>query len=290
MKYDSKGEKTFYFINYIILTLLGISTLFPFINLIAKSMSSNSEVISGLVTLYPKGFQLDAYKYVLSQGQFVNSFKVSLFVTIVGTIMSMIMTVMAAYPLSKPELKGRKIFLLMYIFVMLFGGGMIPNYLLIKSLGMLNTVWSLILPGMIAVFNMLIVKNFFEGLPESVEESAKIDGASDIKILFSIVLPMAIPVIATVGLFYVVSYWNNYMNAVLYITKPTLKPLQQYLYDLVASADAIKKGGGTIDIDQAMNLSTDTVTAATITVPIILVYPFLQKYFVKGITIGSVKG
>ena len=296
MRFETRGEKIFYVINYILLTLFALTTLLPFMNLLAKSMSSNSEVISGAVTIYPKGFQMDAYKYVLKQGQFVNSFKVSIFVTIVGTFISMIMTVMTSYPLSKPHLKGRKFFLMLYIFAMLFGGGMVPTYLLVKSLNLINTVWSLILPGMISIFNMLIVKNYFEGLPESIEESAKIDGASDTTVLFRIVLPMALPVLATVSLFYAVGYWNNYMSAILYITKPNLKPLQQYLNDMIANAEAIREGiGGTgnIDPDQAMNLTTATITATTIivsTVPILCVYPFLQKYFVKGITIGSVKG
>lgn len=266
--------------------------LFPLLNVLAKSLSSNVAVTSGLVGLLPKDFQLDTYKYVLKDSQVLSSLKVTVLVTAVGTAGSMLVTIMTAYPLSKKDLKGRRVMMLMIMFAMLFNGGMVPNYLIVKSLGLLNNIGALILPNMLNIFNMIIVKSFFEELPESVEESARLDGASNMRILFNIVLPMSLPIIASVGLFYTVDYWNTYFNAVMYITKPSLKPLQQYLYDLVTqSSDIMSNSTGSID--QMMNISSESVRCASIivaTLPILCAYPFLQKYFVKGLTVGAVKG
>lgn len=288
----SVGERTFNVINIVILTLAAISMLFPLLNVLAKSLSSNVAVTSGLVGLLPKDFQLDTYKYVLKDSQVLSSLKVTVLVTAVGTAGSMLVTIMTAYPLSKKDLKGRRVMMLMIMFAMLFNGGMVPNYLIVKSLGLLNNIGALILPNMLNIFNMIIVKSFFEELPESVEESARLDGASNMRILFNIVLPMSLPIIASVGLFYAVDYWNTYFNAVMYITKPSLKPLQQYLYDLVTqSSDIMSNSTGSID--QMMNISSESVRCASIivaTLPILCAYPFLQKYFVKGLTVGAVKG
>ncbi|SDE25443.1 putative aldouronate transport system permease protein [Paenibacillus sp. UNCCL117] len=287
----SISEKIFDIVNILLLTLLGLATLLPFLHVVAKSLSSQVAVSLGEVLFLPKGLQFDTFQYVLNQGQFQSSFRVSVFVTVVGTAIGLLLTVMAAYPLSKPRLAGRKLFLMGYIFIMLFSGGMIPNYLLFKSLGLVNTIWALIIPGLVSVFNMLLVKTFLEQLPESIEESARIDGAGNIMVLFRIVLPMAMPVLAAVGLFYAVHYWNGYFAAVLYITKPELKPLQQFLYELISQSTM--DAGGDFDIERAMNNDPESIRAATIilsTLPILCLYPFLQKYFVKGITIGSVKG
>ncbi|RAV01709.1 carbohydrate ABC transporter permease [Paenibacillus sp. YN15] len=290
MRKTTLGEKIFDTFNIVLLTLLGAATLLPFLHVVAKSMSSQVAVSLGKVTFLPIGIQFGTFQYVLNQAQFLNSFRNSVIIAVAGTVMGLILTVMAAYPLSKPQLKGRKFFMMCYIFIMLFSGGIIPNFLLYKTLGLLNTMWALIIPGLVSVFNMLLVKTFFEQLPESVEESARMDGASNFKILFRIVLPMALPVLAAVGLFYAVHYWNSYFAAVLYITKPSLKPLQQFLYELISQSVT---ESGNLDIDRAMNSDPESIRAATIilsTLPILCLYPFLQKYFVKGITIGSVKG
>lgn len=283
-------EKIFDIVNIVLLTLLGLATLLPFLHVVAKSLSSQVAVSLGKVTFLPVGLQFGTYQYVLNQSQFLNSFRVSAIITVVSTMLGLLLTVMAAYPLSKPHLKGRKLFLRCYVFIMLFSGGMIPNYMLYKSFGMLNTIWALIVPGLVSVFNMLLVKTFLEQLPESIEESARMDGAGNITVLFRIVLPMALPVVAAVGLFYAVQYWNGYFAAVLYITKPDLKPLQQFLYELISQS--VMETGTDFDIDRAMNSDPESIRATTIilsTLPILCVYPFLQKYFVKGITIGSVK-
>lgn len=289
----SKGEKIFTIINYLFFTLFSLATLFPFVNLVAKSLSSDAAVVSGAVTFWPVDFQTGTYQYVLGNKQFINSFLVTIFVTILGTITGLIMTVITAYPLSKPRLRGRKTLLIIFVFTMLFNGGLIPTYLVIQNLNLLNKIWVLILPAMINVFNLLIMKNYFESLPESIEESAKIDGASNITILLKIILPLSKPVLATIALFFAVAHWNSYFSAMIYITKPELKPLQLYLKELVASTADVLKQAGYVDAEGLLNATPEAVQAAAIvtaTLPILLVYPFLQKYFVKGVLIGSVKG
>lgn len=284
----------FMIINVFILCLFAVITLLPFMHVVAKAFSGEGPVIAGLVSFWPKQFQIDTVLYVLKKPEFLGSFRVSVIVTVVGTALGMFLTVTAAYPLSKPKLKGRKLFLYIFVFIMLFHAGMVPNYLLFRSLKLTNTIWALVFSGTFSVFNMFVVKNYFESLPESIEEAARIDGASNIYTLIKVVLPMSSPVLATVILFYGVAFWNNYMSGVLYITDASLKPLQQYLYDLINEAlNTFDEAGNIRDINAAMNLTGESVRAATIvvsTVPILLVYPSLQKYYVKGITIGSVKG
>ncbi|MGI6636124.1 MAG: carbohydrate ABC transporter permease [Christensenellales bacterium] len=294
MKRKTLGEVIFINFCTFCMIIFAIITLLPCMNVLAKSVSSEGAVMTGSVKFLPVGFQLGTYRYVLDTVEFVNGLKVSVIVTIVGTICAMFLTTTVAYPLSKPTMVGRKFFMLLFVFVMLFSGGMIPNYMLYRSLGLTNTILALILPGMCSVFNILLVKTFYEQLPESVEESARIDGASNFRTLFSVVIPMSMPVIATVSLYYSVSYWNSYFAGILYITRPALKPLQQYLYELV-QASQVSPDANTIttDMTQYMNTSPESVRAATIflaTAPILMVYPFLQRYFVKGINIGSVKG
>jgi len=289
---ERQGERVFRVLNAVFLGLLSITTILPFLNVLAKSLSSEAAVTAGHVSFWPVDLQLGTFAYVLRESQFLSSFRVSVFVTAVGTVLAMSLTVITAYPLSKPKLKFRRLFMMLYVFIMLFSGGMVPSYLLYKALGLLDRVWALITPSLISVFNILLVKTFFEQLPEEVEESARLDGASNLVVLFRLVLPMALPVLATVSLFFAVGYWNSYFSAVLYISRPALKPLQQYLYDLITMSLI---GDPTVaqNMDLQMNLTPDGIRSATIivsTVPILLVYPFLQKYFVKGITIGSVKG
>jgi putative aldouronate transport system permease protein len=290
----SVGEKLFTVFNYTVFILMALTTIFPFINLIAKSLSSEAAVISGIVTVWPVDFQLGTYKYVVQNSMFMNAFKVSLTVTICGTLLGLFMTTLAAYPLSKPRLRGRKWFILMYIFTMLFSGGLIPTYLLMQKLNLIDELPVLFLPAMVNVYNMLIIKNYFESLPESLEESAKLDGASNMTILWRIMLPLSLPVLATIGLFFAVQFWNDYFASLIYINSAHLKPLQLYLKELfVSSSDVFLRAGGEINVDAAMNASPQAIQAASIllaTLPILLVYPFLQKYFVKGVLVGSVKG
>ncbi len=281
-------------VNIAAMILVGLITLLPVMNVVSKAFSSEGHVIAGNVLFWPIEFQIDTVKHVLTTPEFGRAFSVSVIVTLFGTLGAMFLTVTAAYPLSKPDLRGRKFFLYIFVFIMLFNAGMVPNYILYRSLHLTNTIFALIFNGMFSVFNLFLVKNYFESLPEVIEEAAKIDGASNLRAFFQIVLPMSLPVLATVTLFYGVGYWSSYFAGVMYITDANLKPLQQYMYDLITQATSIQDAsGGYTDIDQAMNISGENVRSATIvvsTVPILLLYPFLQRYFVKGITIGSVKG
>ncbi|WP_079912793.1 carbohydrate ABC transporter permease [Paenibacillus sp. 32352] len=275
---------------YILLLICGLITLLPLVNVLSKALSEESAVISGQVGLIPVGFQLETMKYVVSSAQFLHSISVSLFITIVGTLLSILLTAITAYPLSKRHLPGISLILILFIFTMMFNGGIIPNYLLIKQLHLVNSLWSIILPALISVFNMLVIKSYYESLPEALEESAKMDGARNLTILFRIVLPLSGPVLATIALFYAVYFWNDYFNPMLYITSPSLKPLQLYLRDIVLDADSSSMSK---TADELMNASPEGIRAATVIasiIPMLLVYPYLQKHFVKGVLIGSVKG
>jgi putative aldouronate transport system permease protein len=275
--------------SYSLLTIFALSTLLPFINVISKAVSEDWAVVSGKVGLLPIGFQLNTMKYVISSEQFSIAFKNSILVTLVGTFCTIFITAMTAYPLSKRQLPGIKAVLLIFVFTMYFNGGLIPNYLLIKQLGMLNKFRAIIIPGLINVFHLLIIKNYYESLPESLEESAKLDGAGNFTILFRIIAPLSLPVFATITLFTAIGHWNNYFGPMLYINSTKLKTLTLYLRDVIMDAQNIMN----VSAEDLMNAPTEGVKAATIiasTVPILLIYPFLQKYFIKGMLIGSVKG
>ena len=286
----TKGDRSFITINYILLTLTGFLTLIPILHILAVSLSDSKYVISNTVGILPRGFELEYYKYVLSKHDFYSSYRNTILITVIGTVLSMIVTVLTAYPLSKSWLRGRKFLLLLFVFSMIFYGGIVRSYMLMKMLNLIDTLWSLIIPFLLAQFNMLIIKSYMEGLPESIEESAEIDGAGPTRILFSIVLPMCLPVLASMTLFYAVGYWNNYFHARMFISSPGKRTLQLYLNDLIISATQLQND---MSADEFMNLSPGGVQAATIfaaTLPILLFYPYLQKYFVTGITVGSVKG
>lgn len=287
----TKGEKVFLVVVMAILVLLSLSIIVPLLNILALSFSDKGEILAGNVSIIPKGLTLSSYEYVMMDNTFISSFKVSVFVTVVGTIISLATVTLAAYPLSKPKLRFRKPILLFFVFTMMFSGGLVPSYIVIKSLGLINTIWALILPSVMSVYNMLLVKNFMEGLPESLEESAKIDGASDIQLFIKIVLPLCKPVLATVGLFFAVGYWNAYFPGIMYINDVGLKPLQTHLYELIQASTNVWELSPAMQ-EKLAGISSEGIQAATIvatTVPILIVYPFLQKHFVKGIVVGSEK-
>jgi putative aldouronate transport system permease protein len=286
---ESRGDKIFNVVNVIILFILAISMVVPFVNLLAVSLSSRDAVTNGIVTFWPRELTFSAYKFVMQDSMFWTGLKNSIFITLVGTLLSLVVTSLAAYPLSKINFKHRKFFLIMFIVTMVFSGGLIPTFLLIKLVGLYNNIWVFILPGVISAYNMLLVKNYFETLPDSLSESAKIDGANEFQIFLKIYLPLSLPTMATVGLFYAVGYWNSYFAGIMYISSPSLKPLQTYLYDLLTISYI---PAHELPMDIALTLSTESVRAATVfasTVPILIVYPFLQKYFVKGLVVGSDK-
>lgn len=276
---------------YLFLIAMGLITLLPFANVVSKSVSEEWAIVSGKVGIFPVGFQLDTMQFVVTSNQFLQSLFISGLITVIGTLASLLFTVLTAYPLSKRELPGMGVVIVLFIFTMMFNGGIVPNYLLIRQLGLIDNLGALIWPALISVFNMLVIKSYFESLPPSLEESAKLEGARNYTILFRIILPLSGPVLATIGLFYAVYYWNDYFNPMLYINSTSLKPLQLYLQDIVMNADTssvLNKSA-----DDLMNVPAEGVRSATViasTVPILLVYPFLQKYFIKGVLIGSVKG
>lgn len=286
---ENLEDKIFTIISYTLVTLFAILTLLPFLNIVAKSVSSEWAVLAGKISFWPIGFQLNTYRFALDQPLFANSFKISVGITSVGTLLSMVVTSLAAYALSVADLRGRKFFIMIFIFAMLFDGGLVPNFLLMRWLKLTNTFWVLIFPRMINIFNLLVLKSFFESIPDSVNKAAKIDGASNFRIFLSIALPMSVPALATVSLYFAVAFWNNFFDAMMYISKPMLKPMQLYLYELITMSQNIFM---LEDLTSYADITPASIRAASVvlgTLPILIIYPFLQKYFVKGITLGAVK-
>jgi putative aldouronate transport system permease protein len=289
------SEKLVLGLSNTILTILAFVAILPCLNLFSKSVSTGTAVTAGFVYFWPNGFQLETIGYVLTKTSFLTSLKNTLIITVVGTAISMFVTVTTAYPLSKPDLTCRKLFTLLYVISMVFFGGIVPAYMVVQTLGILDTYWACILPFAIIQFNMFIVKNYFESLPSEVMESSAIDGANDLKTLISIVLPMSVPVLATVSLLYAVNYWNNYFHAMMYTNSTAMRTMQLYLYDIINNSQAFAENlfGTSYGGSFMVNVTTDGMVAAAVglsIIPIVLAYPFIQRYMVKGITVGSVKG
>lgn len=276
----------------VVVTILCLTCVVPFIHLAAKSISSNTAVVAKQVFFWPVDITFDAYVSLFKDGGMVYSFGYSVVVTLVFTLLGMIACTCAAYPLSKKRLKGRTFLTFLLMFPMYFSAGLIPAYLLMKDLNLLDTVWVLILPLIYSPYNMLIMKTYFQSsIPDSLEESAFLDGASNFQILFKIVMPLSKPIIATLSLFYAVGRWNSYADNMYYINTESLKMIQYKLYQMVASATEAQ----TTSLSEAAAVTStpEVLQAASVmfvTIPIICIYPFLQKYFVKGIMIGAVKG
>ncbi len=278
-------------VNYILLTLLAFVCLYPFLNVIAYSLSGYNAVLSGKVTFYPIDFNLDAYKQILGKTQIWNSMNTTILVTLMGTALSLVLTIFASYGLSRDDLPGRKALTGLILFTMYVGGGMIPTFMVVKGVGLFDTLGALFVPQAINVFNFIVMRTFFKNLPESLEEAARIDGASYLQVLVKIVLPLSLPIIATIGLFYAVGYWNTYFDALLYIQDPDKYTLQLRLRSLLFGEELNNSGASLEGVGtQVMSKSLKMATVAVSTIPILVVYPWLQKYFVKGVMIGSVKG
>ncbi|MDN4525025.1 carbohydrate ABC transporter permease [Fictibacillus fluitans] len=287
---ESTSYKVFKVLNVIILLLIVYITLFPFLNVVAQSFSGEAQINAGKVNLIPQGFNLETYETVLTDKTFWNSYKNTVVYTVVATAISMVMTTMFAYALSKKRLAGRKFFTTFAVFTMFFNGGLIPNYILIQSLGFANTMWAIVVPGAISVFNMLIMKSFFENMPEELEEAASIDGSSTYGTLFRIILPLSKPILATMVLFYAVANWNSWFSAFLYLDKKDLFPVTLYLRNLIKGATGgLSTGATSADNLTQIAANIKSVTMVLTVLPIIMVYPFIQKYFVTGIMLGSVK-
>ena len=288
------GSRIFDVLNYLIVTLIALTTLFPFIYIISASFATEYEITTRPMFIIPQDVTLNAYKFIFSSNKILQGFRNSIFITVCGTAINLFFTVTMAYALSKKRLRGRNFFLNMVIISMFFSGGMIPGYIIIANvLNLKNTFWAVLLPGAISSYNLMIVKNFFQGIPQELEESAAIDGSTDIGILWKIVLPLSLPVLATFGLFYAVGHWNAYFGAMIYMTGAKEKwPLQVLLRELIILANG--SAGDITNMDpefiQPPEQSVKMAVIVVSTVPIMCVYPFLQKYFVKGVMVGALKG
>lgn len=280
---------------YLIVLLLGLICLLPLLNILALSFSSSDAAAANIVGFVPVKFTTAAYDKIMEDSQFWRSFRISVFRVAAGLIFNLVLIVLMAYPLSKTakEFKGRGIYMNLLIFAMLFSGGMIPTYLVVKNLHLLNTVWSLVLPGAVPIFSVIMVMNFFMGVPKSLEEAAVIDGANPLQVLTRVYIPCSKPVIATISLFSIVGNWNDFFGGLIYMTKVKNYPLQTYIQTLsVKLEDMLNSGGSLSSLVNAMEVSKQNLNAAKIVVsviPLLLIYPLLQKYLITGIVMGSVK-
>ena len=284
----TKGYRAFQVINTIIMIFVIFITLYPFVYLVAQSFSSDAAASAGKVTFYPIGFNVNTYKYILRDNQFFRYYGNTIFYTVVGTFISVACTALIAYPLSKPRLRLNKVITPLVVFTMYFAGGMIPNYIVITQwLGLQDSMWSIILPNAISTFNLLVMKSFFAGLPEELEEAAAIDGMNTYQIFLKIIIPLSKPIIATMCLFYMVTMWNEWFTPMLYLDSKDKWPVALYVRQLVEGANNTEIGSSDASSVQA---TVKSATMVLTTIPIICVYPFVQKYFVQGMTIGAVKG
>ena len=276
---------------YILISVMVLMCVYPLLNVLACSLSEKSAVLSGRVTFYPIGFELGAYKKILGMTQIWTAMKVSVIATLTGTALGLCLTVAGAYALSKEKLHGRKFISGFILFTMYFSGGMIPTFIVVKMLGLYDTYAALVVPSAMNVFNFIIMRTFFRELPKEMEEAALIDGAGDMKVLFRIVLPLSKPILATVGLFYAVSYWNDYFSALLYTQSSDKYSLQLRLRQMLYAGELNQMSMAAEGMAaQVVSESLKMASIVVATVPILLIYPWLQKYFVKGVMVGSVKG
>ncbi len=290
---ESTGRKVFRVVNVIILSLLALLCLLPFVNVIAISFSNSFYVDSNQVYFWPKGWTLSAYTYILTRASFWSSFRTSILRVLLGGSLNLFFIILTAYPLSKSndKLHFRNVYTWYFFITMLVSGGMIPSYLLIAKLGLRDTIWSLVLPGALPVFNLVLMLNFFRQVPTALEEAALIDGAGHLRTLVQIYLPVSLPAIATITLFCIVNHWNAWFDGMIYITSPSKIPMQTYLRSILIDMNMAEMSADDYELYAA--LANRTVKCSQIivaTIPILCVYPFLQRYFVSGIVLGSVKG
>ena len=287
-----KKSRTFDVVVIIMFAALALLTLYPFYNVIILSFSNTESVAKHIPYLLPFALDLTGYKTIIQDSDFINSLLVSLFVTIVGTAVNMVLSVIAAYVLSRKYLDGRNMIMSVIVFTMLFGGGLVPTYMVIKDMGLINKVWAMILPTAINTYYLIIMKNYFLGLPDGLFEAAKLDGAGEWTMLWKVAFPLSKPIMATFTLFYAVDRWNEWYNALLYINKKALSPLQIYLRDILTSLNSQLSTQAQQMMGSTQKVSTSAGQMATIVItalPIMLVYPYLQKYFVNGVMVGGIK-
>lgn len=289
-RFNTPLGRAFDVFNYIFIGSIALLMLLPFLYILAGSFATEAEITARPFFIWPKEFTTASFEYIFSTPTFLRSLFVTIGVTIVGTLVQLFVTFTMAYPLSRRRLIGRNFFLNMVIFAMLFSGGMIPTFLVVKGLGLLDSYWALILPAAVSPFNLMIIKNFFQELPVELEESARIDGCSDIGIFWRIILPLSVPTIATFALFYSVGIWNDFMSGLLYISDSSKWPIQLLLRQITMSSNGLN-ALGTMDpnyVPPEQGVKFAVIVVATL--PILMFYPFLQKHFTKGLLVGSVKG
>ncbi|WP_240418965.1 carbohydrate ABC transporter permease [Paenibacillus periandrae] len=290
MSIRSFGDKLFDVFNYTVVTLFALACLFPFFYVASFSVTPYSEYLQNPLKLIPSQIELSAYKQILQMPLMWTGYKNTIIITVAGVAINIFLLIISAYPLSKKDLKGRNVIMVLITFTMFFNGGLIPNFYLIKTLDIYNTLWAMILPGALGAYNLILMKNFVSAIPESLEESAFIDGANEIKVLFRIIVPLCKPAIATFVIFHAVTQWNTFFSAIIYTSRRSLWPLMLILREMVVDDGGITKD--TMDMNNT-GVTVFTIKMAIIifaTLPILLVYPFLQKYFMKGVLVGSVKG
>ncbi|MEC0064923.1 carbohydrate ABC transporter permease [Paenibacillus thiaminolyticus] len=276
---------------WILLLALTLSCLFPLLNMVAISLSDNAAASANLVGLFPVNFTWSSYEKLLSDSQFWRSFMISVERVVLGLGVNMALMILMAYPLSKSskQFRGQKVYMNVVIFAMLFSGGLIPTFMVVKQLGLLDSIWALILPGAVPIGNVILLMNAFRAVPKSLEEAAKIDGASQWRILFSVYLPVVLPTLATVMLFTIVGHWNDYFSALVYINKTSNYPLQTYIQQLSVEVQNITDPAKLAEYAKISDRTLNSAKIVVSTLPLLLIYPFLQKYFVSGIVVGSVK-
>ena len=294
----SPSRKLFLVINYIVLTIVSLMCILPFINLLAISFSDKTAVAANAVSFWPVGFNTAAYEFILGNDQFLRALWISVQRTVLGVLVNIILIILTAYPLSKStqDFRLRNVFSWFFVVTILFSGGLIPTYMVVKYTGLMDTIWALVLPGAVQVFNMLVVMNYMRSLPKELEEAAYIDGAGHFQTLFNVILPVCTPTLATVTLFSFVGHWNSWYDGMIYMNTVDKYPLQTYLQTIVINPEAFFRNATNIsaELGNFLNLvSARTTNAAQLflaTIPILCVYPFLQKYFTSGLVMGSVKG
>lgn len=287
---QTRGYRGFQVVNAIALTVVVAVTLFPFANILARSFSGEHEIRSGQVSLIPRGFNVETYQHVMSDSLFWTDYRNTVVYTFVATLISIVLTTCYAYVLSKRQLKGRGLLVGVAVFTMFFNGGLIPNYVLVSSLGLRNSLWAIVLPNAISVFNLLVMRAFFESLPVELEEAAAVDGASQYGTLWRIVLPLSKAVLATMLLFYAVSFWNSWFPGFLYMDRQELFPVTVYLRNIIVGATTGADQTASSESSLQIAASIQAVTIVLTMLPLMLVYPFIQRYFVSGVMLGAVKG
>ena len=291
---DSKGDRLYYFVVYAVLTLMMLMVLYPLIYVVSASLSSAYAVKSGKVWLWPVDFSMDSYRGILKYKSIWLGYRNTIFYTVVGTVINVAMTMLCAYPLARNGFTGRRLYTLIFTFTMLFNGGMIPSYINMRNLKLINTVWAMLLPGAINVYNLIVARTFLQNtIPNELLEASKIDGCSDARFFFSVVLPLSKAILAVITMYYAVAHWNSYFHAFLYLSKKNLYPLQIFLRQILIQNNFGSDMNVDEEIARQMQNMRELLKYAVIVVssaPLMLVYPFVQKYFVKGVMIGSVKG